>query len=82
METLKSKVTSKGQIVIPKQIRARYGIRAATVVQWIQKSEGILMVPVSEDSILAAKGMIKKAGLLKQLMRARQLDRLKEGKRA
>jgi AbrB family looped-hinge helix DNA binding protein len=40
METLKSTVTSKGQIVIPKEIRARYGIKKATIIHWIQKGEG------------------------------------------
>jgi AbrB family looped-hinge helix DNA binding protein len=82
METLKSKVTSKGQIVIPKQIRARYGIKPATVIRWIQKGEGVLMIPDSEDSNLTAKGMIRKAGLLEKLLKARHADRLKEEKRA
>jgi len=82
METLKSIVTSKGQIVIPKQIRTRYGIKPSTVIHWIQKAEGILMIPHLEDSVLAAKGMIKKAGLVKKLLKARQEDRLKENKRA
>jgi len=40
------------------------------------------MIPHLEDSVLAAKGMIKKAGLVKKLLKARQEDRLKEHKRA
>jgi AbrB family looped-hinge helix DNA binding protein len=81
MEISKSKVTSKGQIVIPKEIRTRYGIKPASVIHWIQKQEGILMVPDSEDSVLAARGMIRKAGLLKKLLTARKADRVKEAKR-
>ena len=78
MEPLKSKVTSKGQIVIPKEIRARYGIKKATVIYWIQKGEGVLMIPDSEDAVIAAKGMIPKSGLLERLLKERRSDRLKE----
>ena len=81
METLKSKVTSKGQIVIPKQIRARYGIKPSSVIHWVQKGEGVLMVPDSEDSVLAARGMIRKSGLLEKLLKARREDRLREDTR-
>lgn len=78
MDTLKSKVTSKGQIVIPKEIRARYGITKATVIHWIQKGEGVLMVPDTEDAVIAAKGMIPKSGLLDKLLEDRRSAMLKE----
>ena len=65
MEILKSKVTSRSPIVIPKEIRARYGIKKTTIIHWIQKGEGVLMVPDSEDAVIAAKGMIPKSGMLK-----------------
>ena len=78
METLKSTVTPKGQIVIPKEIRARYGIIKATIIHWIQKGEGVLMIPDSEDAVIAAKGMIPKSGLIEKLMQSRRADRLKE----
>jgi len=50
METISSKVTSKGQVVIPKKLREKYGIRTATAIRWIEDDQGILMVPESEDS--------------------------------
>ena len=70
--------TSKGQIVIPKEIRRRYGIDKATVIHWIQKGEGVLLVPDSEDPIVTAKGMISGSGMLEKLLADRQNDRLKE----
>jgi hypothetical protein len=57
-------------------------IHQQAVIRWVQKSEGVLMIPDSEDSILTAKGMIRKAGLLEKLLKARHADRLKEEKRA
>jgi AbrB family looped-hinge helix DNA binding protein len=80
METLKSKVTSKGQIVIPKQIRVRYGIKPATVIHWVQTGEGVMMVPDSEDAVLSARGMIRKSGLLNKLLEARREDRRREAR--
>ena len=78
MEILKSKVTSKGQIVIPKEIRVRYGIKRTTIIHWIQKGEGVLMIPDSEDAVIAAKGMIPKSGMLEKLLQDRRAERLKE----
>ncbi len=45
MEAISSKVTSKGQVVIPKRLRVKYGIRSATAIRWIEKDQGILMIP-------------------------------------
>ncbi|MCJ8499364.1 AbrB/MazE/SpoVT family DNA-binding domain-containing protein [Desulfatitalea alkaliphila] len=79
MESTKSKVTSKGQIVIPKQIRMRYGIKPATVIRWVQKDEGVLLIPDSENAVTAARGMLPKTtGLLAKLMAARRADRENE----
>ena len=47
MEAISSKVTSKGQVVIPKRLRVKYRIRSATAIRWIEKDQGILMVPKS-----------------------------------
>ena len=81
METLSSKVTSKGQVVIPKKLREKYGIRQTTAIRWIEKDQGILMVPESEDPILAARGMLKGSGILKAYMREKRREKQKENKR-
>ena len=82
METVSSKVTSKGQVVIPKKLREKYGIRPATVVRWIEKDQGILMVPESEDPIMAARGMLKGSGILKAFMKEKNREKQKEKKRS
>ena len=81
METLSSKVTSKGQVVIPKKLREKYGIRTATAIRWIEKDQGILMVPESEDPIVAARGMLKGSGILKAYMKEKRREKQKENKR-
>ena len=81
MHTATSKVTTKGQIVIPKKIREKYGIRPSTSIKWVEKKEGILMVPDTEDPIIAARGMIKGAGVLKAYLVEKQRERKTENKK-
>ena len=80
MEAISSKVTSKGQVVIPKRLRVKYGIRSATAIRWIEKDQGILMVPESENPIVAARGMLKGSGILKAYLKEKRLERQRENK--
>ena len=81
METISSKVTSKGQVVIPKKLREKYGIRTATAIRWIEEDQGILMVPESEDPIVAARGMLKGSGILIAYLKEKRREKQKENKR-
>ena len=80
MYTATSKVTTKGQIVIPKKIREKYGIQPSTSIRWIERKEGILMVPDSEDPIIAARGMLKGSGVLKAYMLEKDSEKKMEEK--
>ena len=80
MEAMSSKVTSKGQVVIPKRLRVKYGIRSATAIRWIEKDQGILMVPESENPIVAARGMLKNSGILKAYLKEKRLEKKRENK--
>ena len=81
MHTATSKVTTKGQIVIPKKIREKYGIYPSTSIKWIEKKEGILMVPDTEDPIIAARGMLKGSGVLKAYLKEKKKERKMENKK-
>jgi AbrB family looped-hinge helix DNA binding protein len=81
METMSSKVTSKGQVVIPKKLREKYGIRSATAIRWVEKDQGILMEPESEDPIVAARGMLKGSGILKAYLKEKKREKQKENQR-
>ena len=80
MQKTSSKVTSKGQIVIPKKIREKYGIRPSSSIHWIEKEEGILMVPDSDDPIVSARGMLKGSGLLKAYLLEKKKEKERENK--
>ena len=81
MEALSSKVTSKGQIVIPKRLRVKYGIRSSTAIRWVEKDQGILMIPESKDPIVEARGMLKGSGILKAYLKEKRFAKQREEKR-
>ena len=81
MEAGSSRVTSKGQVVIPKRLREKYAIFPAMTIRWIEKEKGILMVPESGDPIKAARGMLRGSGILKAFMKEKKLEKQRENKR-
>lgn len=81
METTVSRVTSKGQIVIPKKLREKYDIAPSTRIRWISKDDGLLLVPETEDAIKAARGMFQGTGLLKAYMKDKKLEKRREAKK-
>ncbi len=55
-----SRVTEKGQVVIPAEIRRKYNIKKGTRVV-VTETEGraILVKPIPDDPIEASKGALK-----------------------
>jgi len=52
-------VSPKGQILIPKKIRDRYGVKPGHKVQLLEKDDGIVIKAVPEDPIEAACGFLE-----------------------
>lgn len=81
MQKTTSRVTSKGQIVIPKRFRDKYNIGKSTSIKWIEKKEGLLMVPESDDPIVLARGMLRR-GILEKYMQEKSKDKVREDKKS
>ncbi len=67
-------VTVKGQIVIPAELRRKYGIKAGTKIVIIDNDEAIILKPVNEESLKRLQGRLKGRGVLKSLLEERQKD--------
>ena len=80
MESIVTRVTSKGQVVIPKRLRQKYAIVPTTLIRWIDKEDGMLMVPETRDPILAVRGMFQGSGLLNALKEAKVEENEREDK--
>ena len=78
MEVTTSKVSSKGQIVIPKRLREKYGIESNMKINWVEREEGLLLVPEKEDPIVAAQGMLSGSGILRAYLREKEIDKKRE----
>jgi AbrB family looped-hinge helix DNA binding protein len=69
----KTTVTARGQMVIPAKIRKAHQINISTKLEWIDDGDTIRVVPLPTDPIETAKGMSK--GLFRRLMKERELER-------
>jgi len=74
-----SKATSKGQVIIPAELRKKFNIIKGTRIS-IEEGQGrvILLRPLPDDPISASRGMLKgKTSLTRALLK----DRREEAKR-
>jgi AbrB family looped-hinge helix DNA binding protein len=77
MET--ATVTSKGQLVVPAQIRRRYGIKPGIKVRFIERDHEILFQPVTKEYIRSVRGMLKsETSMTQELLKERAKDRERE----
>ncbi len=72
-----TKVTKRGQISIPAEVRKKLQIRPNTRVEWVVEGNTVKIIPLPEDPIGAFRGSGSK-GLVGQLLDERQKDRMAE----
>lgn len=79
---LKSKVSVRGQTVIPQEIRTQLGIEPHSEVAWVVRDGMAKMIPVPADPIAASRGMLRGSGITtEELLAERRLDLELENKR-
>ena len=52
-------ISSKGQILIPKRIRNKYGVKPGGKVQLLEQAEGLLLKPAPQDPLETACGFLQ-----------------------
>lgn len=57
-----AKVSKKGQLTLPSEIRKKYNIGTASYVRIIQLEDGVKLVPVSQKGIASLRGVVKVDG--------------------
>ncbi|HBF13787.1 MAG TPA: AbrB family transcriptional regulator [Deltaproteobacteria bacterium] len=80
--TYSSTITSKGQIVIPSDIRKTLGLSAGTTIFIEEKNGEILLHPATERFYKQSFGLLKGSNLTQTLEQTRRTDNLHERKKA
>lgn len=71
-----SKVTVKGQVLIPGDIRKRHHIDPGTEVRFVEYGNVVCIVPVVADPVAAAWGMLPSGpSLAEELLEERNRDK-------
>ena len=79
MET--SILTSKGQLLIPKRLRNKYGIKSGVRVIFEEGENGVVIRPMNENYFKSFKGILKATGKLKEEMRQMKAEEKKAEER-
>ena len=69
--------TIKGQIVIPADIRKKYGIEKGTRLKVYEQKNKIIVKPLKRDPVQEGRGMLKTKG---RILKALVKDRKREAK--
>jgi len=78
-------ISEKGQLVIPKKLRIKYGLKAKSQVEWIDTGQGLVLIPISKDPVKSSRGMlggtkITTESLLENRKRDKELENKKSEK--
>ncbi len=74
---MESYATAKGQIVIPASLRRKFGIKQGTRIQIEadEKTQSIILTPITRDYVHSLRGKYKGKGLLKALTAEKRVER-------
>ena len=71
-----SVVTTKGQVVVPSEIRHKYGMKQGTKVAFIEKNGTLIMQPLDRNYFESLAGMLGTDGdMLKSLIEDKKKER-------
>lgn len=74
MET--STTTNKGQIVVPKKFRRKYGIAPGTKVGFIEKDGNLIIKALNKEYFESLAGWLKDGpDLIEELMKEKKIER-------
>lgn len=57
-----AKISGKGQLTLPREIRQKYNINKASYVRIIPLEDGIKLVPTNQRGISSLRGVVKVNG--------------------
>jgi AbrB family looped-hinge helix DNA binding protein len=76
MKSEVSKVTTKGQLVIPSRLRRKYSIKKGTQVAFVEEDNRLILQPITPEFIRSLRGCLgKDSKALEVLLEDRKRER-------
>lgn len=75
------RISEKGWVVIPQELRQKYGLGAGTTVRFVDYGDVITIVPVPSDPVRQGFGSLRGRSLTKRLLEERKQEQTRERRR-
>ena len=75
---MKAKVTTRGQVSIPSEIRKKFNIEPESRIEWIVEGNVIKVIPLPKDPVAAFRGRGSRKYSTERLIEERRAERGKE----
>lgn len=74
-------LTSKGQLLIPKRLRTKYGIKSGGKVIFEETPKGVLITPMNEQYFKSFAGILKSGNLAEDIKKMKEEEKMLEEKK-
>jgi AbrB family looped-hinge helix DNA binding protein len=61
MSAHRTVISSKGQVIIPAELRERYGLKKGTPAMWTEEKGRLILTPITLQRIREIRGLLKPA---------------------
>jgi AbrB family looped-hinge helix DNA binding protein len=82
MSSYRTTVSSKGQVVIPAELRERLGLEKGTAATWREEDGRLVLTPITEQRIREMMGCLKpkpgEPSMFEELFAERERERKRE----
>jgi AbrB family looped-hinge helix DNA binding protein len=75
---MKAKVTARGQVSIPAEIRRKFNIEPESSVEWVVEGSNIKVVPLPKDPVAAFRGRGSGKYSTERLLEERRTEKKEE----
>ncbi len=85
MATYRTIISSKGQVVIPAELREQLGLQKGTQATWAEEQGRLVLTPVTERLLDEIQGFLKpgpgEPSMFEEVFKERERERDREGKK-